>query len=175
VASRSPAEEDGRQLSRHRRRAGRKLLGYKARGNTAYGDRLGDSAPERERQPAKPQATTQKPRTDHARGPTAEQQKPRTDHARGPTGEQQKVLAALCRERGIKYLAPKTAAQAEAQIRRLLVERGDDRGLALDRQCGPTGQQQKELAALCRQRGASYPFPKTAAEAAAQIARLPGH
>jgi hypothetical protein len=147
-------------MSGHRRRSGKKLLGYKARGDSAYGDRLGDSAPERKGRGA------MKPK------PTA--RKRRSDDARGPTGEQQKTLAALCRERGIGYLAPETAAQAEAQIRRLLVERGDDRELPLDRQRGPTGRQQKELAALCRQHGASYPFPKTAAEASAHIARLRG-
>jgi hypothetical protein len=135
-------------VSAHRRRTGKKLLGFEARGNSVYADRLGDSSPGRKSlRPAKS-----------------------PDSQRGPTGEQQQQLAALCRLHAIAYPSPTTAAEAGAQIRRLRLRPVD--GDARDRARGPTGEQQKVLAALCRQRGVKYPSPKTAAEAAEQIAHL---
>jgi hypothetical protein len=135
-------------MSRHRRRTGKKLLGFKARGGTVYADRLGASAPER-----KPPRRTKPP-----------------DSQRGPTGEQQQELAVLCRLHGIKYPSPTTAAEVDALIARLRLRPVD--GDVRDRSRGPDAEQQNVLAALCRQHGVKYPSPKTAAEAAEQIARL---
>jgi hypothetical protein len=135
-------------MSGHRRRTGKKLLGFEARGGTVYGDRLGAGAPER-----KPPRRTRLP-----------------DSERGPTGEQQQQLAALCRLHGIAYPSPMTAAETEAQIRRLRARPVDPN--VRDRARGPSGEQQKVLAALCRQHRVKYAAPRTAAEAAQEIARL---
>jgi hypothetical protein len=135
-------------MTRHRRRSGKKLLGFRARGNTVYADRLGETPSQR-----KSAGIPERPKSQ-----------------RGPSGEQQRQLATLCRAHGIKYPSPSTARDAAALIARLSRRPVDPNALGHNR--GPTGEQQKTLAALCRQRGIKYPSPNTAAEAAEQIARL---
>jgi hypothetical protein len=78
----------------HRRRSGKKLLGYRARGGSQYGDQLGVKA-----EPNKGQGR-------------------RKRVGRGPTGEQQKRLAELCRTLGERYPKPppKTAVIAARMI-----------------------------------------------------------
>ena len=73
----------------HRRRSGKKLLGYRARGSSQYGDQLGVKT-----EPKKGQGKGRPERRE-----------------RGPTGEQQKRLAELCRALDLRYPdpPPKTA------------------------------------------------------------------
>lgn len=70
----------------HRRRSGKKLLGAKSRGSSGWGTRG-------ERKYAS-----------------------KSKSSKGPSGEQQKYLAALCRQHGLKYPAPKTSREASRMI-----------------------------------------------------------
>jgi hypothetical protein len=81
-------------MSAHRRRSGKSLLGYEARGDSNYGDYLGAPGPGRQR-------------------------KSKTGK-KGPTGPQQKLLARLCREQGIEYTHPPSSQEASARIASLL-------------------------------------------------------
>jgi hypothetical protein len=122
---------------KHRRRSGKKLLGFNARGKTQYGDRLGAPTPPR-RKPSSP-------------GPIS------PGKPRGILNEQAKELGQLQRELGEEYAGNgMTAAEAGQAIdeARVRLRRRDRESQAPRR--GTSTTQAAELAEL--QRALNEPY-----------------